>query len=436
MLALGALNELALSRYLSSPATVVVQVLVAIVGVGLFTWGMLTLTGAIHNRVNRQNEELTSLHHASLAVNHDLQLDIVLQRVVDEARRITGARYSALMSEVGSGDAPLFFVSGLSPNERIAVGDPPVGKGVLGLAFREKHAIRLKNIAEHPASVGFPPNHPPMRTLLTVPISSGDEVYGQLYLSDKRDDRPFDTFDQQMVERFATLAALAIKNATQIDRIEALAIATERNRVAREMHDNTVQILSYVNMKTQAASVLIDSGDTDSAKVCLDELRHAAKEEVEALREQIMSLRATDAEADLWDAIEKYAERWSERSDTAVSVHFLEEMVVLPPVVRLQIFRVVQEALTNVEKHAGARMACVTAQIDGQELVVDVEDDGRGFSDEPSSTGGGPKFGLAIMRERARAIDGDIDFGSSASGGALVRLRVPMQSAVQQLGMM
>ena len=429
VLALSAFDELVLSRYLSEPATALTQVLVALAGVAVFTWAMFALSSGIRHQLTRQNEELTSLHRASIAINDDLNLDVVLQRVVDEARRITGARYSALMSGSTSGDFPLFLVSGLSRAEQEAIGERPQGKGVLGLAFREKHSIFLEDIAGHPASIGFPPNHPPMRTLLTVPIGSGDEVYGQLYLSDRLDDQPFDAADQQLVERFATLAYLAIKNATQLDRIEALAIAAERNRMAREMHDNTAQVLGYVNMKTQAASVLIESGDTESAMATLDQLRHAAKESIEELREQITGLRAADADADLWETIEKYLGRWSERSGISASMHLTEDMIMLQPADRLQVFRIVQEALTNVEKHAGAQHAWVKARLDGQQLIVDIEDDGRGFEGESESSSAGPRFGLAIMRERARAIDGEIEFASSSCGGARVRLRVPTQPA-------
>lgn len=434
VLALNSIDDVLLSRYFSSTTALVIQVLIAVLGVAVFTWGMLLILGSVQQRLSRRSAELEALHTAGLAVNLDLKADIVLQRVANEAGRLTGARYAALLT-TGSDDKPgVFYTSGIDHETERRIGHRPVGRGVLGLALQEGQTFVLDDISSHPASIGFPEHHPPMQTLLTVPVRAGDEILGQLYLSDKHDGQPFDTEDRQTVERFAALAALAIKNARQLERIEALAIVAERNRVAREMHDNVAQVLGYVSTKSQATSELIRSGRHDRAVEYLNQIQEVTGEAFDDVRDQIVALRMDASDEPLETALSSFVSHWSQRTGIPATLAVNLDQCDLKPESRLHALRVVQEALMNVDRHAGASCASVNAAIDGDTMVIEVQDDGVGIPGNTTCRHSSPQFGIAIMHERAQAMDGDLEITPCEPGGTLVRLKVPIGRTVAGTG--
>ena len=154
------------------------------------------------------------LLEAGLTLASELSLPVVLQRIVDLAAQVTDARYGAL-GVIGDGDRLVEFVTtGLSARERRAIGDLPTGHGVLGLLIREPHPVRIRNIADHPQSVGFPANHPPMRSFLGAPIQAMGRVFGNIYLADKRSGDEFSKDDEEALVVLATQAGVAVANAS------------------------------------------------------------------------------------------------------------------------------------------------------------------------------------------------------------------------------
>ncbi|MFJ1796418.1 PP2C family protein-serine/threonine phosphatase [Kitasatospora griseola] len=161
-------------------------------------------------------DRLQGLLSAVLAISGDLDLPAVLHRIVTTAMELAGARYGALGILAPSGDRlEQFVTAGLSPEERTALAgiDFPRGRGVLGHLIHHPEPLRVKDIGAHPASVGFPPGHPPMRTLLGVAITVRGKIYGDLYLSERRDGLPFDQADEAVVQALAGAAGIAIENA-------------------------------------------------------------------------------------------------------------------------------------------------------------------------------------------------------------------------------
>lgn len=160
------------------------------------------------------HQDLVGLSQAVLAISAEHELDGVLQHIVHQARHLIGARYGALGVPDTAGERlERLLVSGMPTEQRQAIGDPPVGRGLLGVVLREGRAVRIPNIAADPRSVGFPANHPPMTSLLGVPIRRGAEVLGDLYLADKTGAVEFSEIDQALLEQLAEHAALAIVNA-------------------------------------------------------------------------------------------------------------------------------------------------------------------------------------------------------------------------------
>src|SRR6266480_2761245 len=126
------------------------------------------------------------LLEAGLTLASELSLPIVLQRIVDLAVQVADARYGAIGVIGDEGTLVEFVTTGITAKQRRAIGDLPTGHGVLGLLIHEPRAVRIRNIADHPQSVGFPANHPPMSSFLGAPIKAMGRVFGNIYLADKR----------------------------------------------------------------------------------------------------------------------------------------------------------------------------------------------------------------------------------------------------------
>jgi len=147
------------------------------------------------------------------AISSDLDLRSVLSRIVEAATRLTDARYGAL-GVIGEQSALVEFVTtGVSDAERAQIGDPPHGRGILGLLIRHPVPIRLDDLTQHPDATGFPPNHPPMSSFLGVPVRIRGTVFGNLYLTEKADGRSFTQQDELLVAALANTAGFVIDNA-------------------------------------------------------------------------------------------------------------------------------------------------------------------------------------------------------------------------------
>ncbi len=144
----------------------------------------------------------------------ELDLEVVLQRVLDMARDLTGARYAALgILDRERKGVERFLTAGIEPDVHRAIGDPPHGRGVLGLLIADPRPLRLDDVSSHPQAYGFPVNHPPMRSFLGVPVLVRGEAYGNLYLTEKQGGDAFDEGDEEVMVLLATWAGIAIGNA-------------------------------------------------------------------------------------------------------------------------------------------------------------------------------------------------------------------------------
>jgi len=157
---------------------------------------------------------LRALVEAGVAITSELSLESLLQRLVETAAELTGARYAALGVIDESGTAlERFVTTGIDSETHAAIGDLPRGRGILGVLIREAKPLRLRDIAEDPRSVGFPPNHPLMHAFLGVPILLRGVAYGNLYLTEKESGGEFGEEDEELVTLLAAQAAVAVENA-------------------------------------------------------------------------------------------------------------------------------------------------------------------------------------------------------------------------------
>jgi signal transduction histidine kinase len=291
----------------------------------------------------------------------------------------------------------------------------------------EGQRLRLSDIRGHSRSVGFPPHHPPMRTLLAVPILCRSPFRGNLYLAEKAEGAEFAPEDEDSLLRFATTAALAIDNAHLHQRLSHLAVTEERLRIAHEMHDGLAQVLAYVNTKAQAVKEHLRAGRSEDATKHLDQLAGAAREVYSDIRESIIGLRsAAVPERAIGEALIDYVNTW--RNQTGIDCGLrVEGAPRLSPNAQLQVLRIVQEALANVRKHSHARNADVVLEQTGATLRVSVSDDGAGFNPSELGRSEFPRFGLATMRERAESIGGTFQLDSTPGAGTRVTLELQLQ---------
>jgi signal transduction histidine kinase len=532
---------------------------------------------------------MSGLVETGLALASELDVEELLAQLVDAARTILGARYAALgvLDEERSGLAR-FITSGLTPEERTAIGALPQGRGILGALIRDPRPLRRSRMSDDPRSVGFPPNHPPMKSFLGVPVVLRGEVYGNLYVTEKVSGE-FSPEDEQLAQALAAQAAVAIENARRYqseraraeelvriqqvgdvarevgegllealdlsqllalvarrvrrlldaqtvavavrdddglrvrhahgvhslqlellppaEDVEALHVAIrdalrdasieaiplaeeeellgaliavgvapfddmaralmrsvagqtvialrvarrgaerlegvrasaaervaeaearvdveaqrraleaqegERARLARELHDETGQLLTGVRLRL---AVLADHVTDEAGRAQLAELRALVAEAGDNVRRLLTELRpGRIREQGLAAALEEAGQRLREAHGVQCEVNIAQLPDQLPDEVQIALFRVVQEALTNVARHAQATCASVVVAAREERIRVVVEDDGKGFDASVPSD----RLGLAGIRERVELLGGELRIESSPGAGAAV----------------
>jgi two-component system sensor histidine kinase DevS len=164
-------------------------------------------------QIVESRDRLDGLIEAMLTVTSGLELDVTLRTIVHTAIELVDARYGALGVRGEGHELVEFVYEGIDEDIRNKIGHLPEGRGVLGVLIDDPKPIRLEDIHQHPASVGFPPHHPPMRTFLGVPVRIRDDVFGNLYLTDKATGQPFTEDDEILAQALAAAAGIAIENA-------------------------------------------------------------------------------------------------------------------------------------------------------------------------------------------------------------------------------
>lgn len=221
-----------------------------------------------------RDEMESGLFGAVVAVAAGLELGSTLRRIVQAAADLVDAKYAALGVIGSSGRVTQFVHVGMDPATAESIGNLPQGEGILGLLIRHPVPIRLENLHDHPASVGFPANHPEMKSFLGVPVRVRGEVFGNLYLTEKRDGGTFTAEDERTVMALAAAAAVAIENARLFEstarRQEWQSAVTEvNNAVLAGLDDGDVMFLIAQRMQdlSNAAAVLVITPNADDELV-------------------------------------------------------------------------------------------------------------------------------------------------------------------------
>ncbi len=212
-------------------------------------------------------------------------------------------------------------------------------------------------------------------------------------------------------------------------KLQQQAMARERGRIARELHDGLAQLLGYVNTKAMAVRLMLKNNQMEAADKALLQLEEAARGLFVEVREAILNLKSSgQADAGLIPALKNIISQFSRLNDLSVELTFAPAVddILLSSETTLQLSRIVQEALTNVRKHAFATTACVSLQIEDEKLVLTVSDNGRGFDLDCVQTAPGAHFGLSTMRERAETIRAEYQLHTKPESGTWIIVRLPL----------
>jgi signal transduction histidine kinase len=369
---------------------------------------------------------LKTVSDAVLAVASQLSVDEVLQRLVDSARELAGARYAALGIPDGEGGFRRFLVSGMSEELIAAMGPLPRTHGMLGAMLESSAPYRTEDIHRDPRFRGWwPRQHPDMRSFLGVPIVAQGEVIGSFYLTQKEHQQSFDAADQGLIELLAAHASIAITNARLYERSRELSVLSERNRLALELHDAVSQKLFSVVLTAEAAATQLER-DPAAARNQLERLRELAREALGELRSLIFGLRPPDLERDgLEGALRKEVEMLGRVHGVAIELDADGALDVGAGEREASVLRITHEALHNALRHARAEHVSVRLHHAGDTLVVEVTDDGVGF-DPAGAQVRSRHLGLTSMEERAQELGGQLEIRSSPGAGTTVRFEVTL----------
>ena len=372
--------------------------------------------------------------------------DTVLQRIVEGAAAVADAGYAALGVYDKDGKISTFVHHGFDEVTVETIGHLPRGRGLLGEVIIADRPIRISDIAAEPRSCGFPPGHPPMRTFLGVPVLRAGRRYGNLYLTEKAGGRPFDDTDEALVVVLAAFAAGAIES-TELAETDRARVAAEeqararrallgeviaaqeaeRSRVSRDLHDDVGQALTSVllGLRLVEDSLSAPSVDLHDTRSRVADLRELVADALRRARQLAFDLRPLVLDdIGLVPALERLVDDVAKRSGVAVelAVTAFRPEERLSPKSETVVYRVVQEALTNVVRHARATHVSVTVTTRDAHVRTLIEDDGTGF--DPDLSRPHTHLGLVGMAERAALIDGTLQVLSKPGSGTLIVLEV------------
>ena len=384
-------------------------------------------------RTDRQNAELS----AFLTVGRASATSVDLSDMLDEALEAILAVTPAEAAELWLADGGLLTLERFRGVGAAAFGSRPsllVGDGLPGAAANARSAIVVHDSSLDPRFESEEVAALGLQTFCALPLRHRTRTVGVLAVA-ARGKTAFASPDElRVLEGIGEQIALGVENARLHEQVLDRAVLEERERIARELHDGLAQVLGYINTQTQAVKKLLESRKIGEATSELDAMGAVSREVYADVREAIVGLRT--APKGLIPTIREYLSRLPRMSGCEVELRVKEDAdgVALVPSTEIQLVRIVQEALSNVRKHAGASRVEVIVEADEEAVGVEIVDDGHGFDPLLLDRTGWPRLGLQAMRERAQAIGGAFDVVSAPGKGTSVTVRVPVSRKKEAVG--
>lgn len=365
----------------------------------------------------RQNEKLSRIHSLAPATPYqagevvtDLSLTLVLQQIADLSRELVPAMSSGLMI-VDNGRRSSFVTSGLSPAEKSALEAYLRDSGISGTLGNELKPTRLIDESSSSQGSNTPSDKFKVTSLLGIPVMNRGRHLGNLYLLNKPGDLPFTKEESSLMSMFATQAAVAIENAENYRNIQIQSIVDERDRIGRDLHDNTIQSLYALGLELDDCAEDA-AGPSPEVQTRLRRSVSSINEIISAIRTYVLDLRPDDmAEPKLHEYLEELVETFRGARLPQLELCWeVRQPLVLSPSQISHLTSIAREGLANVVKHAKATSAVVGLSSEGACLKLWIEDNGIGFDTDASV--GKQHQGLRNIRERVQALGGTLQIQS------------------------
>ncbi len=404
-------------------------VILAAVSAGAFAFSTFVFAtmGHLEREIRQRNRRLALLNAVASEASESLDLEEVADAVTRNVMQALSADAAGL-AMLAEDDEELRLVAHSGMPQRMTRGDGNMGAYdcECGNALAQGQAIEVKDTRERASCEGILSGTP--ATCISAPIRSKGRSIGAVFVARPKS-RPFKPEELGLVSALASQVGPALQNAELFSKTGAIAVLQERQRVAREVHDGLAQTLGYLNVQMGIVDHLLDSGELKKAQSELQMMTQVTREAYGDLRLAIVDLRTPPASAGgLRRTLREYLERFSLQA--GIPCHFEGHRGVpaaLPPSAELQLLRIVQEALTNVKKHAPEAVVWLSVETVNRRLRVVIRDDGPGF--DPESVRRSGRFGLQTMKERAESSGGSLTIGSRPGAGTRVVVTMPLEGA-------
>jgi PAS domain S-box-containing protein len=390
--------------------------------------------------LQRRDRQLGLLLAAAIRLNSQLSVDTVLQEVADSARAVIGCRYAALgiLSTDRSG-LDTFVTSGIDADHASRIGAPPTGKGVLGRVMAEQRPIRTVDLTADPKSHGFPPEHPPMRSFLGVPVVGRYGPIGSLYFTEKIGAAEFSAEDEALAQMLAAEAAVAVENSRLIAELQSMHASRDRfyAMVNHELRNALTGVYGWAELlmrKTgpQPPREVYETVEcAEYAMEIVNDMLDLSRLDAAKLKPRVSEVDAMDIVAHSLTTVQPEADR----DGVGIAVEGGDQpLTCQTDATRVQ--QVLINLLRNAIRHSGGTGIIVRLEADPSEMRFAVVDQGKGidpaqqavlfdaYERADSAKGGGTGLGLTLSRRLARLLGGDIQVESEVGKGATFTLRI------------
>jgi len=384
-------------------------------------------------QTDRQNAELS----AFLTVGRASASSVDMSDMLDEALEAILAVTPAAAAELWLADGGLLTLERFQGVGGAVLASRPrllASEGLPGAAAQAGSAVVVHDRNFDPrfdndeiAALG-------LQTFCALPLRHRTGTVGVLAVAARSETAFASPDERRVLEGIGEQIAVGVENARLHEQVLDRAVLEERERIARELHDGLAQVLGYINTQTQAVKKLLESRKIGEARAELDAMGGLSRAVYADVREAIVGLRA--APRGLVPTIREYLSGLPRIDGCKVELRIDDHAdgVALAPSTEIQLVRIVQEALSNVRKHAGASHVQVIVEADEGEVGVEIVDDGHGFDPLLLDRTGWPRLGLQTMRERAQAIGGTFEIVSAPREGTSIAVRVPVPPAKEAVG--
>jgi two-component system nitrate/nitrite sensor histidine kinase NarX len=428
-----------------------ILVLVLALAAWVVHWAEDRFAARVARRVNQtlaaQSRRLDAFREIAAAGGQSLDLREVLELGLEKVLQVTGqeaAEIHLLDPDERTMALKAFFgePEGFLMREEVIV----LGECLCGLAVLNDEPVIVPDTQHDPRVTRLSCRRFGFQSAACVPLRVKGRAIGVLTVHG-REKRHFEAEDTELLVTVANQLATAIENARFYAEMEArvkalsrelqhLAVVEERERLSREMHDGLAQTLSLLSMQVGQARMLLSSDDVGGAAAELREMSQVIDAGYEEVREAITNLRLTAPKGVDWvDWLQEYLYEFGLRHDLATELHIPSDRasLILPPHQEVHFTRIIQEALTNVRKHAQATQVRMALVPNGRRLTLRIEDNGRGF-DVDRARGRRGRYGLSTLQERAALLGGSAQITSAPGHGTTVTVEIESEAIAREAG--